>query len=181
MNQFWLWEKAIPKELCEFLKVEFDRFNPGKGTVYGNHSEEQLEKIRKCKTAFAHPNHWIEGVLFNHIRYANQSAGWNFDIDGIQPVQLTKYDGSEFYDWHTDDDVLSRREPNQRKLTAVLLLSAPDEYEGGGLFVKGMDQSLIVNQGDLVVFPSFLEHTAKAVTSGTRMTAVGWSTGPYFK
>lgn len=181
MSNFWLWEKAIPKELCDLLKGEFDRFNPSKGTVYGKHSEADLEKIRKCKVAFAHTNHWIEGILFNHIRYANQSAGWNFDLDGIRQVQLTKYDGTEFYDWHIDDDVSSRNEHNVRKLTAVLLLSDPCEYEGGGLFLKGFDQNLLVNQGDLIVFPSYLLHQAKAVESGTRMTAVGWATGPYFK
>lgn len=180
MNLYWKWEQAIPKEVCELIKKEFSEDDKNAAQVRKHTGGVVDHKARKSDVCWLRPNHWVEGTLFNHVRYANQSAGWNFDVQQIEQIQLTRYRKDEFYDWHDDESVLSRSD-FPRKLSVVLLLSDPSEYEGGGLFIKDVPDNLLQKQGDLVVFPSMLIHKAETVTIGTRMTAVGWTRGPKFR
>lgn len=177
--EFWKWEKTIPKEICELLKKEFKEYTLQEAKISKGTGIVD-KKTRNSNVFFVSNNHWIEGILLNYARYANHSAGWNFYIDNIENVQLTKYEKGQFYDWHADDIIITENNYN-RKLSVVLLLSDPSEYEGGGLYLKKYPDNLLQNQGDIVVFPSFLEHKAAEVTSGVRMTAVGWVCGPLFK
>ena len=176
-NLFWKWEKAVPPAACEVIKSQFSDSSckiaqVGNGTIDPERRNSDISWLK--------PNDWVEGILYNHVRYANQSAGWNFDINGIEAIQLTRYRQGQFYEWHSDRDILDDS-GDKRKLSVVLLLSDPSEYQGGGLFLQDFSDNLLQNQGDLVVFPSFLVHKAAEVTDGVRMTAVGWVTGPAFK
>ena len=75
-----------------------------------------------------------------------------------------------------------------RKLSIVVQLNDPSEYEGGGLELEFDDKpseptiiNVITGQGDIVVFPSIIKHRAVEVTKGTRYSATGWAIGPKFK
>lgn len=177
MNLFWKWDQAISKDVCEIIQSKFNQQSSKIAQLDGGRIDPNR---RNSDIYWLKPNDWVEGILYNHVRYANKSAGWNFDIENIEPVQLTKYEVGGFYDWHTDDDMISTAN-HHRKLSVVMLLSDSSEYEGGGLYLKKYPENLLQNQGDIVVFPSFLEHKAAEVTSGVRMTAVGWVSGPPFK
>lgn len=181
MNLFWRWERVIPPAVCEEAKKCFQGNEKGKvggSLVKGHYSAE----TRECEVSFLPSNHWVEGILYTHAVYANECAKWNYDISKCSPVQLTKYTKGNYYDWHCDDGLISPSEsPEMRKLSAVLLLSDPAEYTDGGLLIDGYEGNVIGNQGDLIVFPSFVRHKAVEVTGGTRMTAVGWIMGPRFK
>jgi len=175
-HNFWYWEKVIPEEICEIIKLQFSEDQKEEAQVKNGIVNKILRTNDVC---WLKPNHWVEGILFNHIRYANVSAEWNFDIRHIQQIQLTRYKKSNFYDWHIDESIFEKQ-ASIRKLSVVLLLSNPEEYEGGGLFIRGNNNNILKNKGDIVVFPSFLEHKAAEVTDGVRMTAVGWANGPEF-
>ena len=179
---YWKWERIIPKDVCELIKKEFAEDQKVDGQVQSKEGGTVDPKMRKSNLCWLGPNHWVEGILFNHVIYANIYAGWQYEILNIEQIQLTRYKTNQFYEWHKDAPVISDNQFT-RKLSVVLLLSDPSEYEGGGLFIKDVDeeQNVLQNQGDLIVFPSFLLHKAETVTSGTRMTAVGWVNGPRFK
>ncbi|NBT06689.1 MAG: 2OG-Fe(II) oxygenase [Betaproteobacteria bacterium] len=83
-------------------------------------------------------------------------------------------------DWHYDTYT---SEPPVRKLTAVVNLSAPEEYIGGGLQVKAdmVNTQFIREQGAGCWFPSYIEHRARAPIWGTRWVLVAWFTGPAWK
>jgi PKHD-type hydroxylase len=70
-----------------------------------------------------------------------------------------------------------------RKLSLVMQLSDPYEYEGGELQLKtGHNDITIPKQKGLVtIFPSFTLHRVTPLTSGTRRTLVVWVAGPPFK
>ena len=71
-----------------------------------------------------------------------------------------------------------------RKLTAVMLLSDPTDYEGGKLeFYAGPDDpaSPISKKGSVVVFDSNAWHRVEPVTKGVRRTLVMWAVGPQFR
>lgn len=178
---YWLWEKAIPPAVCDQLLREVGEMNLEDGTINYNDTPKVDYGYRNGKTVFLPTNHWFEGILLNHGRWANQSANWGFNVKSCQQLQIASYKEGEKYEWHSDEELLNRGGSYQRKLTAVCQLSRAEDFTGGGLYIKGVqEESVLKNQGDLVVFPSVLLHKAATVNSGHRVTVVCWITGPHF-
>jgi PKHD-type hydroxylase len=115
-------------------------------------------------------------VLLNSKSYDFELSGFYEDLDYL------RYDSAEqaHFELHTDNVVFNQ--PG-RKLSVVLQLSDPSEYEGGELqIIMNKDPITIPkNKGMLVIFPSYTVHKVTAVTRGVRETIVGWVTGPRFK
>lgn len=114
---------------------------------------------------------------------------FGFDVDDVEPMQYTVYDEKDsHYDYHIDSYMgnintniygLAR----QRKLTTILQLSDPSEYEGGEIEIKTGAEALSIkkSKGYLITFPSFLLHRVTPVTKGVRKSLVLWSLGPDFR
>lgn len=146
-----------------------------------------VEGVRKTEIA------WIEyndqtAFMYDGIGYiARQLNGqfFNFDIWGFQEdFQYTVYgDEEDHYTWHMDRGMSKNTGLAPRKLSLVLQLSDPDEYEGGDLeiFVDREPITIEKKKGLIVAFPSFIMHRVTPVTKGTRKTLVVWLTGPSFK
>jgi PKHD-type hydroxylase len=120
---------------------------------------------------------WLYKKMADYAIEANQQM-WNFDIWGYQDnFQYTIYygDGGGHYDWHAD---LGPGMSN-RKLSCVLQLSEPTEYEGGELQMNigGSVMSVPKEKGLLCFFPSFILHRVTPLTSGTRKSLVTWLCG----
>jgi PKHD-type hydroxylase len=129
-----------------------------------------------------HRTHWIYDRLMEMIETAN-NAMWGFHLHGLtDSIQYTEYNGSEegFYDWHVD---IGPDELALRKLSLVVQLSDPSEYEGGYLQIKTgkYEASPIKKKGTVVVFPSYLLHRVTPVTSGIRKSLVLWAGGSALK
>lgn len=88
--------------------------------------------------------------------------------------------GGGHYDWHLDRGGLGIA---PRKLSAVIQLSDPNEYEGGDLqlYVGSEPTNIKKQKGLVVVFPSFVLHRVTPVTGGTRRSLVAWLSGPKFR
>jgi PKHD-type hydroxylase len=103
-------------------------------------------------------------------------------IDSFYPLQFTKYGLNQHYDWHVDaHENLETTE--HRKLSAVLMLTGPDEYEGGELELNiggNPDNTVLLKPeaGTVVFFYSFVAHRVRPVTSGNRASIVMWALGP---
>jgi len=187
---YWKWDSAVPVDICNALLNSLDS-NDWTESLIGSSSNSSNREVswRNNYVQFLMTNHWLEGILYNHVRYANKSAEWNYEVSNISPIQVSKYEKEEFYDWHQDCYLLAANPIQgieQRKLSVVLQLNDPSEYTGGGLELenengKPLGYNLLLNQGDLIVFPSFINHRAIEVTEGTRYSATGWVTGPNFK
>ena len=75
------------------------------------------------------------------------------------------------------------KENYSRKLSMSLLLN--DEFEGGELEIANPLQmesfTVELKAGTVAVFPAWVKHRVKPVTSGTRYSLVAWMNGPQFK
>ena len=169
----WYWKQGIPKEVCQLILAESmeTRFRRGETR------EESGDEYRNNNIFFLGKNHWFEAVLLNFARLSNQESGWNFDWNDCETVQISRYQAGQRYEWHADENIFRETEA-QRKLTVVCQLNDPAEYVGGGLYVAGLDENMLLNQGDVIVFPSIVQHTAKTIESGERFSAALWVTGP---
>jgi PKHD-type hydroxylase len=79
----------------------------------------------------------------------------------------------------TADGPTARR----RKLTFVVQLSAPDDYDGGTLETNadGIVRQASRAVGSALMFPSFVLHRVAPVTRGERYSLTLWSHGPAFR
>lgn len=112
---------------------------------------------------------------------AEQSTedAYALELSGItRAPQYVEYrPGWGEFGWHND---YSHGIPNApRKLTVILQLSSPDEYEGGRLQVMGNEiEDMPDARGSIIVFPSILMHRVTPVTTGLRRALVSWIAGP---
>ena len=186
---YWKWDKFVPAQICEAFIQEMHYTKLQDATIFDGYSSTNTsvkqKDVRNNKVAFMPANHWMEGILYNFARYANSAAGWNFDVPYNEDIQYVEYGPGEKYDWHADKEFYLPK-PGMRKLSVILQLSKSSDFTGGGLFLKDGDEkvlegSLLKEQGDVVVFPSFLLHKAAEVESGVRRAVVLWATGPALK
>jgi PKHD-type hydroxylase len=126
---------------------------------------------------------WVMDQMVRLVAQANREA-FGFDLDEFaESPQVARY-GAErkgHFDWHSDigDGVLAAR----RKLTVVIQLSDPTDYDGGVLELRP-DSTIRQSpreRGTAVIFPSFVLHRVTPVTNGTRWSLTLWSHGPAFR
>ena len=172
---YWKWENAVAPEMCDALLKERAALEEAQAIV-GTGGGALNPSIRDSKVCWANKNHWIESVMYNYALYANDYAGWSFKMGRPEQVQLTSYGIDSFYGWHEDWSPLEGA-PDVRKLSVVLLLSDPADFEGGQF--QFIDQGPVeMQRGSLIVFPSYLRHQVTPVTKGQRYSAVCWVMGP---
>ncbi len=122
---------------------------------------------------------WIYNYLAAVVEQVNREH-YRFDVTDMQQLQILRYRPLQKFDWHFDTYT---SEAPVRKLTAVVNLSDPSEYLGGGLQVKADMEgaNFIREQGAGCLFPSHIEHRARAPIWGTRWALVAWITGPAWR
>ena len=171
-----VYEKAIPKEYCDLIIKEAKWDKAFKAEVNRIHQPELDTKARVTDIYWEELLSPVGCIIQSYMVDANNI--WNYDIRRLENVQMSKYETGGHYDWHMDSKIPVNNE--QRKLSIVLLLN--DNFEGGSLELEtNRGESVLKSQGDIVVFPSFLNHKVNPVLEGTRYTAVSWAYGPTFR
>ena len=99
----------------------------------------------------------------------------DFQVNGINDIQLLKYETGGFYTWHIDH----AGEIIPRTMSCILFLN--DDYKGGELIFRdpnGENEMAIKPKSSrLIIWPSsfMYPHTVKPVTEGTRYSVVAWA------
>lgn len=142
------------------------------------------DKVRISETGWMELNPETT-FIYDALAYISRQLNgqfFDFDLFGfVEHLQYTVYrDNGGHYDWHTDRGDMNL---SPRKLSLVLQLSDPSEYEGGDLeLFTGLEPTKVEKRKGLVVaFPSFTLHRVTPVTSGTRRSLVVWLSGPKFR
>ncbi len=150
-----------------------------------------LDDVRKSDIVWVNEQ-WIFELLWPFITEANELAGWKYDITAAVSGQVTRYTKGGFYTWHKDG-IGSRNEVNNepdneflhgntRKLSMSIVLNS--DFEGGDFEISGLDDENKfprLEEGSIIVFPSFMEHRVAPVTKGIRYSLITWFVGPPFK
>ena len=201
---YWYFKSAIPLKICDDI-IEYGKSQQEQIALTGNYKPNKVSdddikdvsKKRKSNIVWM-DDRWIYKEIQPYIHQANVNAGWNFQWDFSESCQFTKYKLNQFYDWHCDSWSQPYNKPEDlnthnkiRKLSVTVSLSDETEYEGGDFEFdfrnddKGSNQPQLCKEirpkGSVVVFPSFVWHRVKPVTSGTRYSLVIWNLGWPFK
>ena len=160
---------------------------------------------RNSQNTWVPTTHWLGGFVWHYVERANRE-NFLYDlrcIDG-ESMQYTRYEEGQFYGWHNDaglatqykpvavgnraeglgQDFLNERLEMVRKLSFVLQLSDPEDYEGGNLQLLDESGSTYFaprQKGTMILFDSRTQHRVLKVKKGVRKSIVGWTVGPRWK
>lgn len=189
MNQLWqMWISSVDSSkidniisLCEKNTIEQSARIGLDGKEPGSYRSSKVGWVDRNNA----DNKPIIDLIWKYCIEANRNA-YGFDVNYVSDIQYTKYYGNtnDKYDWHIDT-FWANGTTYDRKLSFVLQLSDPSDYEGGSFeFDPQIPQPNSVDlrrRGTVIVFPSFLRHRVTPVISGTRKSLVSWIEGPKFR
>jgi hypothetical protein len=195
----------IPEDIVKTLEKDLEiRFDPEMGDSRLMGDALNKDK-RNSQNAWVPTTHWLGGFMWHYIERANRE-NFLYDlrcIDG-ESMQYTQYGPGQFYSWHNDAGIAGAYKPQSvgnrqeglasdflnenielvRKLSFVLQLSDPDDYEGGNLQLmdeSGKSYFAPRKRGTVILFDSRSMHRVLPVKSGLRKSIVGWTVGPRWK
>lgn len=164
---------------CREIILEAKEAGMARSRVLRNGVEVQ-SRARTCTSAWLPQtpmNSWMYKKVIEATAAIN-SGNYGFEINGIQSLQVLRYEPLQRFGWHYDT-----YPDSGRKITAVINLSDPSTYVGGGLRLLGdlFNKQYVREQGAGTWFPSCLHHCAKAPWWGERWVLVAWFLGGNFK
>lgn len=182
LNWYWFPSGFSIDEISQVSRLA-ETFNYQDAVTLGN--EGVNESIRKSRIKWLPSSnrgtHWLYDKLMSLAEIANREL-WNFDlVSTVDSIQYTEYlEGGGHYDYHLD---IGAGSASLRKLSLVVQLSDPSEYEGGTFeILRGKTpEPLPKNQGAVLLFPSYLMHRVTPVTKGLRRSLVLWVGGSHYR
>ena len=197
-QSYFAYPKGVTEKICDEIIKEGESKIIKQGVVFGTplpreeskrkKTVKTLNKIRNSKMSWLN-NFWIYKEIRPFIWASNKQAKWNFEYEDIEYFQFTKYEGSskQHYTWHADDGAPKKPSDKVRKLSTIVMLSDPKDFEGGDLEFYDYappgrkDKILKTNdmkqKGTIITFPSFVIHRVLPVTKGIRYSLVIWHKG----
>lgn len=177
------WDRAFSEEEVEKIREIEELQTFQKGTVGSYKSQDELLKARDSDVFFMNHDEntdWLYQKISTMIGTVNRDH-FLYDVDDFGPMQYTKYNVNGHYTWHWD--VFFGWRKNQRKISVVIMLNSPDDYEGGEFEIVTNGNLNDIQQikplkGDALFFASWMPHRVLPVSSGERNTLVTWVTGP---
>jgi PKHD-type hydroxylase len=97
----------------------------------------------------------------------------------VFPPLFNRYEGGQSFGSHVDNairQVAGTAHRIRTDLSATPFLSAPDEYDGGELYIEDVYgvHSVKLPAGDMVLYPSTSLHNVRPVTRGARVSSFFW-------
>ena len=182
IEPFAWWEGAFTEQELDWLQQKAKEATQ-EAQVGGGSNGEVNDQIRRSELNWLSKdinNEWVFEKL-SHVVSSLNADYFGFELAGFgEPLQLTNYHEARqgTYKWHQDFG-----KGISRKLSLVLQLSDPNDYEGGELQLLTTGQPTVIpkKRGLITAFPSWTLHQVTPVVKGTRQTLVTWVSGPNFK
>ena len=183
IEPFAWWDDAFTCEQLDWLQQKAKEATES-AQVGGGSGGEVNDKIRRSELSWLNKDPecaWVFERLA-HVAASLNADYFGFELTGFgEAIQLTNYHEARqgTYTWHQD----FRSPGTSRKLSMVLQLSNPSDYEGGELQILTSREptSIKKQRGLITVFPAWTLHQVTPVVKGTRQTLVTWISGPAFK
>ena len=179
IEPFAWWEDAFTEQELDWLQQKAKEANEA-----GRAGDTVNDSVRRSEINWLYnteETRWIFEKLSRVVSSLNADY-FGFELTGFgEALQLTNYHEAKqgTYKWHQD---FGGGGPS-RKLSIVLQLSNPNDYEGGELqlLTTGQPNTIQKKRGLIVAFPAWTLHQVTPVIKGTRQTLVAWISGPAFK
>ena len=179
-------DNVFPRKVIEDLNRLADQRPGDMGSiVQGDATAAPADHVRRSEVFWLEEDPLsrpIYQLVGQFVQQANEQV-FRLDLAGFgEPFQVATYRGDTggFYGWHVD--IGAGRLAN-RKLSLVVPLTDPSEYEGGELqlFYDHEPTTIAMPLGRIVAFPSYVLHRVTPVTKGVRRTLAIWVSGPPYR
>jgi len=169
---------VLTPEECDRVIAMAEMTTLRPGTIEG--PEKLNAGLRNSSITFLPPGGeaaWLYDKVIKTALQSNKEV-WGFQLDAAEKIQIARYETDQHYVGHLD---IGSDGPNAlRKLSVVIQLSDPADYEGGDLIFYINSEKLMSaprTRGEMILFPSYVLHQAKPVTSGRRYSLANWIIG----
>ena len=180
---WWRFDNAVNSKTCnKIIKLADKKWKQA------TTKEKEGQEHRKTNISWTNEQ-WLYDLVFGYMNTANTQAGWDFEVDAAESMQIGKYSKGCFYDYHQDGDGVTTYDAPEnnwtngktRKLSMSILLN--EDYEGGDFKFYGDKKTALKEKtkGSILVFPSYMQHCVEKITKGNRYSLVVWFLGPKFR
>jgi PKHD-type hydroxylase len=183
IEPYTTWDGAFTPAELDAIVAYGDSLKQDEATLLDSTVADQNSKVRSTRISWIEESQetlWLFQKLVGAAATINKQA-YQFELSALESLQYTVYHAGEgsHYGWHVDHG----RTPRRRKLSLVLQLSAPADYEGCELQIYASTQidTAPRTRGTLIAFPSYTLHRVTPITAGTRKSLVMWCSGPRFR
>jgi len=180
-------DNAFPRASIDFLN-RLAEASAGEtetaSVVRPNATGHALEEVRRSEvfwlkdTPETRP---IQQLVTEFVKQANSQV-FGYELAQFEPFQLATYraENAGFYNWHVD---LGAGASANRKLSLIVPLTDPSEYEGGQFqsFFDSEPETIPMPLGRVLAFPSYMLHRVTPVTRGIRRSLAVWVCGRPFR
>ena len=179
-------DNLFPADAIAWLNAYASRAGAEAGGIVQSDASHKIARdVRRSEVVWL-PNtgeaQAIYGLVAELVNHINKEV-FRFELEGLtEPFQLATYraEAGGFYGWHVDTGAgrLARR-----KLSLIVPLTDPGEYEGGEfqVFHDSEPTPIAMPLGRVVAFPSYLLHSVSPLTRGVRRSLAVWASGPPFR
>jgi PKHD-type hydroxylase len=183
MTPYLFQENALPPQDCDMLVRLAGAAEMADAGLVG---KTTAHAIRRADLVWLDDLPEAAPVMDRLIRIVADANREAFDVDlteFAESAQIARY-GSEregHFGWHSD--IGKGPLAVKRKLTIVIQLSDPADYDGGALEVRPDANAAIAprTRGTAAIFPSYVLHRVTPVTRGIRWSLTLWAHGPAYR
>lgn len=171
LPEFIVQRRVLTPRQCEAL-VEGTLL---RGRYYRSNSRSLTKRV---DIAYVYPKQarWLFAKIGSLAARRNV---WDLALSAItEPIRVQRYGRGDYSDIHTDYDYT---DGDFSKLTIVMPLVDPREWEGGTLQIGNSSVIPRLRRGDAVLFPSFTPHKVSRVLRGNRIILSAWVSGPLLR
>ena len=191
---YWVYRDVLPeKDRNKIKRIAKKSGYVEAGTKDSNNEIQESDKKKRNTDVVFSNDQYLYDLLCPLVSHANESAGWKYDLDWFESVQIARYKKNQHYAWHIDgwsDHFYTYTDEGNykgrvRKLSLVSCIS--NGFDGGELEFSVIDKEKSrifqpeLGIGDVIVFPSFVYHRSTPITKGTKYSVSMWCLGPPFR
>ncbi|MDC0538441.1 Fe2+-dependent dioxygenase [Planktomarina temperata] len=164
--------ELLTPEDCLSVRKELEKFKFADGKNSATGGAKELKENFQLESTFPEATYIFDGVR-------NIIKAHPFVAKNILPVSFPRlfanyYAGGHKYDWHVDSALMNGARTDY---SFTISLKDPDSYEGGALEMHMDDGEIVpfrLPEGHMVIYPTGQLHRVTEVTSGFRLSIVGW-------
>lgn len=171
---------GLTDEEIHIIREYGDNLDSTNVKIYGSFNDDNV-KASGSHFILNNETEWLYKKM-ERIVHSINASNYNYDLSGFyENFYYLKYTApDEHFNWHLD---IGPQTSAPRKLSLVLQLSDPSEYEGGefDVLICDNEERTHKQKGMITAFPAYKAHCVTPVTSGIRRTLSMFAVGPNFR
>lgn len=157
---------------CKSIRAELEKFKFADGKDTASGAAKEIKDNFQLEATIPDARYIFDGII--KIIKSHPFLKKNVEPVAFPRIFANYYSGGHKYDWHVDAALMNGMRTD---FSFTISMIDPNTYEGGALELDmgdGEIQSFRLPVGHMVIYPTGQLHRVTEVTSGFRLSIVGW-------